>query len=135
MLSFETRIAVHLEHAELLLDVHGLLCGACLDLEHVEAHGLGQRAALANSDNISLLDGEGRGQVSRDVAMTFLVTLVLAHVVQVVTAHDNGALHLVGDHETLEDAAADRNVAGVRALLVYVSAINSGLRLLYMKGK
>lgn len=49
---------------------------------------------------------------------------VLGHELQVVSAHDDGSLHLVGDDHALEDAAADGHVAGEGALLVDVAALH-----------
>jgi hypothetical protein len=60
--------------------------------------------------------------VSRDVAVAFLVTAELVVVVEVVTADDDGALHLGAVHGALENAAADRDVGSERALLVNVGA-------------
>jgi hypothetical protein len=42
--------------------------------------------------------------------------------VQVVHAHDDGAVHLGRLDDTGQDAATDRHVAGERALLVDVGA-------------
>ena len=59
-----------------------------------------------------------------DVRVALLVTAVLADEVEVVTAHDDGALHLAGrDAEALDDAATDGHVAGERALFVDVGAL------------
>ena len=43
-------------------------------LEHVEPDGLGQRAALADSHNVSFLDEERRGAVGGHVTMSLLKT-------------------------------------------------------------
>lgn len=45
--------------------------------------------------------------MSRDVLVALLVTVVLLDVVKVVTAHDDGTVHLGGDDEALKDAATD----------------------------
>ena len=45
-----------------------------LVLEHVEPDGLGQRAALANSHNVSFLHEESRGAVDAHVTMSLLKT-------------------------------------------------------------
>ena len=92
------------------------------DLEDVEADSLGERAALAHDHGITLLDAEAGGDVRREVGVALLVTLVLLNVVEVVHAHDEGAVHLVGLHEAGQDAAADGHVTGEGALLVDVGA-------------
>lgn len=48
---------------------------------------------------------------------------VLLDVAQVVTAHNDGPLHLGGQHHALQDAAANGHVARERALLVHVRAL------------
>lgn len=75
---------VHLEHTELLADVRQTLGLLGLVVNHVESHSLGQRSiphehsehspALTNGDNVSLLHVEARRAVSRDVAMSLLIT-------------------------------------------------------------
>ena len=45
---------------------------------------------------------------------------VLLDVSEVVTADNNGAFHLGGDDETLQDGTTDRNVGSERALLIDV---------------
>lgn len=80
--------------------------------------------ALADGDDVTLLDGEGGGDVRRDILVALLVTTVLLDVLKVVTADDDGALHLGGDDETLDDAATDGHVAGEGALLVDVLSVD-----------
>ena len=113
---------------ELLLHQGALLR---LDTEDVEADRLGKRAALADGDDVSVLDLEGRGEVGGQVAVALLETVVLLDVVQVVTADRDRALHLGRHADTAEDAAADRHVAGERALVVNVRASLGLLRRLH----
>ena len=88
-----------LEKTELLAGVAEHLVGD--NLQDVETNRLGERAALAGGDDVTILDGvEGGGAVNRDVAVTLLETVVLLDVVQIMLAHDNGVLHLVGDAHT-----------------------------------
>eukprot|EP00976_Prorocentrum_cordatum_P018580 376498-Prorocentrum_minimum.AAC.6 len=94
------------------------------NLKHVEAHGLRERPALAHGDGVTIVAAEGRGDVRRQVLVTLLVTLVLGDEVKVVTTNDNGALHLGGLDHTVENAAADGNIAGEGALLVDVVALD-----------
>ena len=46
---------------------------------------------------------------------------------KVISSDNHGVLHLGGDDDTLEDTATDRDVAGERALLVDVVALNGSL--------
>ena len=76
--------------------------------------------------------------MSRDVAMSLLVTThhlppprlpsVLLHVTQVVTADNDRALHLRGDHQTLQNGTTNGHGGGERALLVDVLSANGSLR-------
>ena len=52
---------------------------------------------------------------------------VLLHVSQVVTTHDDGALHLGGDDETLQDGSTNGHGGSERALLVDVLSANGHL--------
>jgi len=83
--------------------------------------------ALADGDHLSLGDLEGRREMRRDVLVSLLVSVVLLDVVQVVTANDDGAVHLGRDHGAAEDATTNAHVAGERALLVDVVAGDGGL--------
>lgn len=58
--------------------------------------------------------------MSGDVAVAFFVTVVLRHIVKVVSADHNGTLHLGGDDDALEDLAADSDSGGEGALAVDV---------------
>ena len=93
-------------------------------LQDVEVHCFAERSALPDEDDVTLLDGEGRGNVGGDVAVTFFVTVVLGDVVEVVAADDDGALHLGGDDDALEDLAADGDVAGEGAFLIDVVGLD-----------
>lgn len=104
----------------------GLTLSLGLVGDDVEADGLGEGAALADSDDITNLDVEGGGAVGRDVGVALLETVVLADEVEVVAADDEGAGHLGGLDDTLEDGTTDGNVAGEGALLVNIGALNGG---------
>ena len=92
----------------------------------VEPNSLGEGTALADSDNVTLLDIERGRAVDGNVLVTLLETTVLADVVEVIPADDDGVLHLGGDDDALEDTAADGDVAGEGALLVNVVALDGG---------
>ena len=96
-------------------------------LQDIESHGLGEGSGLADDDDVSLLDGEGGGDVHWDVGVLLLVPVVLVHVVQIVPPDDDGPLHLGGDHQGLEDSAPDGHLAGEGALLVHVVALDGFL--------
>lgn len=84
-----------------------------------ETYGLGQRAALADGDLITLLNTESRGDVGGDVLVALLVTVVLRDEVEVLAADNEGAVHLGGDNGASQDTATDGDKAGEGALLVY----------------
>ena len=113
-----------LEHAE---DLLGSSSGRkSLMLNNVEADSLGKGAALADGNDISLLNRvESGGQVGRDVAVTLLETSVLGDEVEVVTTENDGTLHLVGDDNTTEDASTDGDTSGPGALVVDVLTVDS----------
>lgn len=93
-------------------------------LDNVEAHCLGERAALANCDDVTLFDDERRREVRRNVAVALLVTAVLGKPMKVVTANDDGPLHFGGGDGATEDAATDRDVAGEGAFVVDIIALD-----------
>ena len=81
------------EETELLLA--GVLLSLVLNLDHVEADGLGEGSALANSDDVTLLDsGESGGAVSGEVLVSLLESVVLLDVMKVVSSDDDGSSHL-----------------------------------------
>ena len=116
-------VASSLELVELLDG----LAGAGKDTEDVEADGLGERSALANSDLVTLLDTESGRDVCGEVLVAALVTGVLGDEVEVLAADDQSAVHLGGDDGAGQDTATDRDLANEGALLVDVVALNGGL--------
>ena len=119
----------------------------------VESHSLGKGSkhynlidasvvlpALSNGDNISLLHVKARRAVSGDVAVSLFVTSneklrveaqflpsVLLDVTEVVTADNDGALHLGGDDQSLQDGTTNRDGGGEGALLIDVLSLDGGL--------
>jgi len=61
--------------------------------ENVEADGLGEGTALANSHDITGLDTESGGAVNGNVVMALLKSSVLGNEVQVIASDDNGPCH------------------------------------------
>ena len=64
--------------------------GLAVDTDNVEANSLGERAALADSDGVTLLDTESGRKVSRELHVALLVTVVLLDEVEVVTKRSRG---------------------------------------------
>jgi hypothetical protein len=95
--------------------------------DNVELDSLGQRTALSNGNNISLLNTEARTAVSMDVLVTLLETTVLLNVVKVITTDNNSALHLGRDDKSLQNLTTDGNVASEGALLVNVSSLDGSV--------
>ena len=138
-----------LEHTELLADVGQTVGLLHLVLDHVESHRLREgsrrhtptpwqtctdrwsqhlppsRRSKESSEQ-GCYDVSSRNYVISPSQRTSLPS-VLLHVSQVVTTHDDGALHLRGDHQTLEDGAANRHGGSERALLVDVLSANREL--------
>jgi hypothetical protein len=107
------------------LDTLLLTTTGSLNINDVESDSLGERTALTESHEVTLVDTEARRQVSWEILVTLLETVVLGDVVKVITTHDNGTAHLVGLDNTLQDASTDSNVTGEWALLVNISTIDS----------
>ena len=63
-------------------------------LQEVEVDCLGQGSALTDHSDISFLHGESRGTVNGDVSVPLLVSVVFGNVVEVISSHDDGSLHL-----------------------------------------
>jgi hypothetical protein len=94
-----------------------------LDLHHVEADGLGQRAALSDGHDITFLNIEARGAVSVEDGVTLLETLVLLDQMQVATMDNDGVFHLGGDAHTLDDFTTDGNISSKWAFLVKIFTV------------
>lgn len=122
-----TTTVARLELTELLAHVDRLGLRSGFDFQDVETHGLGERTALTDGHDVTFLDTERWRHVGGDVLVTLLETLVLLHKVQVITTHDDRALHLGRQNDTLEDTTTDRDVAGEWTLLVDVLPFNGRL--------
>ena len=92
--------------------------------DNIEANSLGKRTALSNGYDITILDGEGRRAVSRDILVPLLVTTVLGNVVQIIPSDNNGSLHLGGDDLSLQNSSTDRNVSSEGALLIDIGSLD-----------
>lgn len=73
-----------------------------LDLlaDHVEAHSLGDGSALADSHDITGAQAESGRAVSGHGFVALLESVVLLDEVEVITADNNGVLHLGGNDHT-----------------------------------
>lgn len=97
------------------------------DLQDVESNGLGDGSALANNDDITLGDTESRGDVSGNVLVSLLVSVVFRDKVQVFTSDNDGSVHFGGDNGTSQDLTSDRDLANKGALFVNVGALDGSL--------
>ena len=61
----------------------------------IEAHRLGKRAALSNSDDITDFEAESGGAMGCDSLVALLKTVVFLHEMKIITADDNVPVHLV----------------------------------------
>jgi len=92
-----------------------------LNSDNVEPDGLGDGSALADSDDVSDLgSGESGGEMSGEVVMSLLESVVLLDVMEVISSEDDGSVHLGGQDDSLEDSSSNRDVGGEGALLVDV---------------
>ena len=91
-------------------------------------YSLAQRSALANGDLVTLLNTESRGDVSGQVLVSLLISVILGNEVKVFAANDDGTVHLGGDDSTSQDTTADGNEAGERAFLVFIKTLVLGWR-------
>lgn len=110
---------------EFLKEFHALGRSAGgVDLENIVANSLRQGAALADGHLVTILDTESGRRVGGEVGVALLITLVLANIVEIIAANDDGALHLRRVDNTLEDAAADVDIGSEGALLVDIGSLH-----------
>lgn len=93
--------------------------------QHIETHSLRQRSALTHYDSVSLMASEARGNVCSNIRVTLLITLVFLNVMEVISAHNDGSVHLGALHTSTKDTATDGNVSGEGALLIDVVTLDS----------
>lgn len=103
------------------------LGGGNSNLQDVESNSLRDRSALPNGNNVTLRDSESRRNVSRQVLVSLLVSVVFGNVVQVFSSDDNGSVHLGGDNSTGQNLTSDGDVTDEWALFVDVGSLNGGL--------
>lgn len=123
----------NLKDSEHLLDVHRLVHSGLVS-NNVELHSLSERAALSYGHHITFTNvGEARRAVNSHLVMSLLKTAVLGDILEVVTADNKGALHLVRHDKSLKNATTNGHISSEGALLIDVSSLNSGLRRLVAK--
>jgi len=79
------------------------------DLKDVEVDGFGEGSAFSDEDDVTFFDCESRGNVSGDVSVSLLVSVVFRNVVKVITSDNNSALHLGGNDDSLQDFSSNRD--------------------------
>lgn len=87
-------------------------------------YSLAERAALANGNLVTFFNTESRGNVSGQVLVALLVTVVLGNVVEVFTADNEGTVHLGGHNGTGQDTTTDGDETSEGALLVCRDAVS-----------
>ena len=79
---------------DVTLDVLNLLA------DDVEAHGLGEGSALADSDDVADGQAEGGRAVGGDCVVALLEPVVLLDVMQIITTDNNSVLHFGANNDT-----------------------------------
>ena len=90
------------------------------DFKDVEVDGFGEGSAFSDEDDITFFDCESRGDVSGDVSVSLLVSVVFRDVVKVITSNNNSALHLSGNDDSLQDFSSDRDFRSERTFFVNI---------------
>jgi len=98
--------------------------GAFRDFDDVEANRLGKRTALAHRHRVTDGDvAEAGREMSGDVSVSFLESLVFPDEMKIVPPEDDGSLHLQLPHDSAQNSPADLYEAGEGTLLVDVVSI------------
>ena len=67
--------------------------------------------ALSDGDNVSNIDvSEAGREMDRHVPVSLLEPVVLLHVVEIVTSHNDGPVHLHLGDDTGQDSPTDRDL-------------------------
>jgi len=92
--------------------------------EYVESNSLCNWSALTNGDDITNSGSlENWGQMSWQVAMSLLESIVFFDVMQVVSSQNDSSVHLIRKDDSLEDSSSDGYFRCEWALLVNVHTI------------
>ena len=115
-----------LEKPESLFSASGGPSGRGFYFKYVETNCFWQWPTLSYGYNITFFHiFESRRAVCCYVLVAFLITTVFCLEVQIITANNDGVLHLGWNNNTFKNTATDGNVASERALLVDVCTFNS----------
>ena len=84
---------------------------------------------MTNGNDITDLDSrESWGDVSGHVSMSFLESVILLDVMEVISSQDNSSGHFVGEYDTFKDSASNADGRSERTFLINVLASLSFLR-------
>lgn len=83
---------------------------------------------MTDNNDVTLLDTESWGQVSGNVLVSLLVSVVFRDEVEVVSSDDDSSVHFGGHNSTGHDLTSDGDVTDPWALLVDVRTLNGLLR-------
>jgi len=93
--------------------------------DDIEANSLGQWTTLTNGHHVAFLDSNETGRtMCGNVGVAFLVSLVLADVVEIFPTDNDCLSHLDGCHDSGEDSTSDRHVPCERTFLVNVRPLD-----------
>ena len=95
--------------------------------DNIEQDSLGQRTALSNGHNITLLHAEAGAAMRMNILVTLLETTVLLDVMKVVPPDNNRALHLGRDDKSLKDLSTNGDIASEWTLLVDIISLDGGI--------
>lgn len=98
------------------------------NLQDVESNSLRKRSALTNDNNVTLLDTESWGNVSSDVLVSLLVSVVFWNKVEVVSSDDDSSVHFGGNNSSGQNLTSDGDVTDEWTLLVNVRTLDGRLR-------
>jgi hypothetical protein len=93
--------------------------------QHIESNCFAQWSTFTDGHHITVLYvTKTRTQVNGHVLVSFLKTIVLPYVVQVIATNDDGTCHFQFHHGTSENTTANADVTGEWAFLVDIGAFN-----------
>ena len=106
------------EQHELFSDITNDLIGD--NFKHIEMYGLGEGSALSNDNDVSFFHWESRWAVYWIVSVSFLVSVVLGDIVEIVSSDHNSPLHLCWNYNSLQNLSSDWDVAGEWTFLINI---------------
>lgn len=97
------------------------------NLNDVKSNGLGDWSALTSGNDVTNVDTESWRDVNWNVLVSLFVSVILGHVVQVVSSHNDSTVHLGRDNDTSQDLTTDGDHTSEWAFLVNVGTLDSSL--------